>query len=78
MRAATITSAVAARLTALRKLLSSLATWPLPLAPMWRTVAAKCASTGRTASSASASPPAMIVSVPASAPAAPPEMPAST
>ena len=43
-----MTSAVAARLIALRKLLSSLATWPLPLAPMWWTVAAKCASTGRT------------------------------
>ena len=32
---ATITSAVAARLIALRKLFSSFATWPEPDAPMW-------------------------------------------
>ena len=72
-----MTSAVAASVTALRKLLSSFAVCPAPTGPRWCTVAASGARTGRIASTAAASPPAMIVSVPFSAAAAPPEMPAS-
>ena len=34
---ATMTSAVAASVTPLRKLLSTLVTWPAPLPPMWCT-----------------------------------------
>src|SRR5579862_3236429 len=77
-RAATITSAVAASVTALRKLLSSFVVCPEPTAPMCATRELNAASTPRTASSARSSPPAMIVSVPFSAAAAPPEIPASS
>ena len=77
LRAATITSAVAARLTPFRKLLSSFAVCPAPLVAHVVHVRAKCESAGRTRSSAAAEPPTMTVSVPASAALAPPEMPAS-
>ena len=62
--AATITSAVAARLIALRKLFSSFATWPEPDAPMCEMRALNVSMTGVARASASREPPAMIVSVP--------------
>ena len=74
---ATMTSAVAASVTPLRKLLSTLVTWPAPLPPMWCTWALNVSSAGRTAASAAASPPTIRVSVPLSAAAAPPDIPAS-
>ena len=77
MRAATITSAVAARLTALRKLFSSLVLCPAPLSPISTTFDAIGSKTQRMASRTAADPPTMIVSVPLPAAAAPPEMPAS-
>ncbi len=77
LRPATMTSLVAARLTALRKLLSSLAECPAPGPPRWKIFVANVSSCGRIRSSASGSPPAMSVSVPFSAAAAPPETPAS-
>jgi len=76
-RAATITSAVAASVTAFRKLLSSLVECPAPLPPISTTLAAIGPNTHRTDSRAVADPPTMIVSVPFSAAAAPPEIPAS-
>src|SRR5690554_50281 len=75
--AATMTSAVAERLMALRKLLSSLVLCPAPGPPMWKTLAAKCARVGCTRARASGEPPTMSVRLPFSAAAAPPEMPAS-
>ena len=74
---ATMTSAVAASVTPLRKLLSTLVTWPAPLRPMWCTWALNVSSSGLTCSRAASSPPTIRVSVPFSAPAAPPEIPAS-
>src|SRR5690242_10726714 len=49
---ATMTSAVAASVTPLRKLLSTLVTWPAPLPPMWCTWALNVSSSGRTRASA--------------------------
>src|SRR6266702_6206105 len=75
--AASMTSAVAARLTALRKLFSTLVVCPAPLPPMCTTLPAIGPKTQPIESSAAAEPPTMMVSVPFSAAAAPPEMPAS-
>ena len=51
---------------------TSFAPWPAPGGPQWTIFFPMAARTGRTASSAAASPPTMMVSVPASAPVGPP------
>jgi hypothetical protein len=75
--AASMTSAVAARLTALRKLLRTFVRWPAPGAPMCTTLLAIGSNAQATDSSTAAGPPTMMVSVPRSAAAAPPDIPAS-
>lgn len=70
-------SPVAHRWVADSRLLTALAACPAPTGPA-TTTRPSGASTGRTASTCSGSPPAMIVSVPAVAPGTPPDTGAST